>query len=133
MKQNILRENKNSIRLWLDTDPCSKVLNASVAAARLMSEESFSRRLIRSTTKAAQQKKPEDEKKVSPPLKPRDEAFGYEDEKRWAFSFSSNNRRNRRANDFAAKSNNNDTGIVQSLELKKKALVVEVACARSWK
>ena len=79
MKQNILRENKNSIRLWLDTDPCSKVLNASVAAARLMSEESFSRRLIRSTTKAAQQKKPEDEKKVSPPLKPRDEA-GDEDE-----------------------------------------------------
>jgi hypothetical protein len=132
VKQNILRENKNSIRLWLDTDPCSKVLNASVAAARLMSEESFSRRL-RSTTKAAQQKKPEDEKKVSPPLKPRDEAFGDEDEKRWAFSFSSNNRRNRRANDFAAKSNNNDTGIVQSLELKKKALVVEVACARSWK
>jgi hypothetical protein len=133
VKQNILRENKNSIRLWLDTDPCSKVLNASVAAARLMSEESFSRRLIRSTTKAAQQKKPEDEKKVSPPLKPRDEAFGDEDEKRWAFSFSSNNRRNRRANDFAAKSNNNDTGIVQSLELKKKAFVVEVACARSWK
>ena len=132
VKQNILRENKNSIRLWLDTDPCSKVFNASVAAARLMSEESFSRRL-RSTTKAAQQKKPEDEKKVSPPLKPRDEAFGDEDEKRWAFSFSSNNRRNRRANDFAAKSNNNDTGIVQSLELKKKALVVEVACARSWK
>ena len=132
VKQNILRENKNSIRLWLDTDPCSKVLNASVAAARLMSEESFSRRL-RSTTKAAQQKKPEDEKKVSPPLKPRDEAFGDEDEKRWAFSFSSNNRRNRRANDFAAKSNNNDTGIVQSLELKKKAFVVEVACARSWK
>ena len=133
VKQNILRENKNSIRLWLDTDPCSKVLNASVAAARLMSEESFSRRLIRSTTKAAQQKKPEDEKKVSPPLKPRDEAFGDEDEKRWAFSFSSNNRRNRRANDFTAKSNNNDTGIVQSLELKKKAFVVEVACARSWK
>ena len=132
VQQIILRENKNSIRLWLDTDPCSKVLNASVAAARLMSEESFSRRL-RSTTKAAQQKKPEDEKKVSPPLKPRDEAFGDEDEKRWAFSFSSNNRRNRRANDFAAKSNNNDTGIVQSLELKKKALVVEVACARSWK
>jgi len=132
VKQNILRENKNSIRLWLDTDPCSKVLNASVAAARLMSEESFSRRL-RSTTKAAQQKKPEDEKKVSPPLKPRDEAFGDEDEKRWAFSFSSNNRRNRRANDFAAKSNNNDTGIVQSLEFKKKAFVVEVACARSWK
>ena len=108
------------------------MLNASVAAARLMSEESFSRRL-RSATKAAQQKKPEDEKKVSPPLKPRDEAFGDEDEKRWAFSFSSNNRRNRRANDFAAKSNNNDTGIVQSLELKTKALVVEVACARSWK
>ena len=132
VKQNILRENKNSIRLWLDTDPCSKVLNASVAAARLMSEESFSRRL-RSTTKAAQQKKPEDAKKVCPPLKPRDEAFGDEDEKRWAFSFSSNNRRNRRANDFATKSNNNDTGIVQSLELKKKALVVEVACARSWK
>ena len=133
VKQNILRENKNSIRLWLDTDPCSKVLNASVAAARLMSEESFSRRL-RSTTKAAQQKKPEDAKKVCPPLKPRDDyAFGDEDEKRWAFSFSSNNRRNRRANDFATKSNNNDTGIVQSLELKKKALVVEVACARSWK
>ena len=131
VKQNILRENKNSIRLWLDTDPCSKVLNASVAAARLMSEESFSRRL-RSTTKAAQHEKPEDEKKVCPPLKPRDEAFGDEDEKRWAFSFSSNRSRNR-ANDFAAKSNNNDTGIVQSLELKKKALVLEVACARSWK
>jgi len=117
--------------LWLDTDPCSKVLNASVAAARLMSEESFSRRL-RSTTKAAQHEKPEDEKKVCPPLKPRDEAFGDEDEKRWAFSFSSNRSRNR-ANDFAAKSNNNDTGIVQSLELKKRALVLEVACARSWK
>ena len=131
VKQNILRENKNSIRLWLDTDPCSKVLNASVAAARLMSEESFSRRL-RSTTKAAQHEKPEDEKKVCPPLKPRDEAFGDEDEKRWAFSFSSNRSRNR-ANDFAAKSNNNDTGIVQSLELKKRALVLEVACARSWK
>ena len=33
VKQNILHENKNSIRLWLDTDVCSKVLNASVAAA----------------------------------------------------------------------------------------------------
>ena len=95
VKQNILHENKNSIRLWLDTDVCSKVLNASVAAARLMSEESFSRR------RTSAQKKNDGEKDYSLMLlpssciwlKPRDEAFGDEDEKRGAFSSSSSSNR----------------------------------------
>ena len=159
VKQNILHENKNSIRLWLDTDVCSKVLNASVAAARLMSEESFSRRT------SAQKKndgKKDDSLMLLPSsciwLKPRDEAFGDEDEKRWAFSSSSSSNRHRE-NFGKNKDASQDVGIVQSLEFKKKKKkkkkkknktsafdeedgrasmdekrkAIEVVCARSWK
>jgi hypothetical protein len=154
VKQCILRENTNSIRLWLDTDPCSKVLNASVAAARLMSEKSFSRRAnAKETTKARQQKEDEMQRNFDDvSLKPRDEAFGDQDEKRWAFSFSALNRENAKV---AGKNRNkdiaSDTGVVQSLEIKKVAkkktnesttttttagkqeTKIEVVCARSWK
>ena len=161
VKQNILHENKNSIRLWLDTDVCSKVLNASVAAARLMSEESFSRR------RTSAQKKNDGEKDYSLMLlpssciwlKPRDEAFGDEDEKRWAFSSSSSSHRHRENFGKKNKDVSQDVGIVQSLEFKKnknkknnnknktsafdeedgrastdeKRTAIEVVCARSWK
>jgi len=153
VKQRILRENTNSIRLWLDTDPCSKVLNASVAAARLMSEKSFSRRANAETTKARQQKEDEMQRNFDDvSLKPRDEAFGDQDEKRWAFSFSALNHENAKV---AGKNRNkdiaSDTGVVQSLEIKKVAkkktnestttttttgkqeTKIEVVCARSWK
>ena len=154
VKQRILRENTNSIRLWLDTDPCSKVLNASVAAARLMSEKSFSRRAnAKETTKARQQKEDEMQRNFDDvSLKPRDEAFGDQDEKRWAFSFSASNRENAKV---AGKNRNkdiaSDTGVVQSVEIKKVAkkktnestttttttgkqeTKIEIVCARSWK
>ena len=160
VKQNILHENKNSIRLWLDTDVCSKVLNASVAAARLMSEESFSRR--RTSAQKKNDGKKDDSLMLLPSsciwLKPRDEAFGDEDEKRWAFSSSSSSNRHRE-NFGKNKDASQDVGIVQSLEFKKKKKkkkkkknktsafdeedgrasmdekrkAIEVVCARSWK
>jgi hypothetical protein len=156
VKQRILRENTNSIRLWLDTDPCSKVLNASVAAARLMSEKSFSRRAnAKETTKARQQKEDEMQRNFDDvSLKPRDEAFGDQDEKRWAFSFSSLNQTHREYATNARKNKDiaSDTGVVQSLEIKKVAkkktnesttttttttgkqeTKIEIVCARSWK
>ena len=122
VKQNILHENKNSIRLWLDTDVCSKVLNASVAAARLMSEESFSRR--RTSAQKKNDGKKDDSLMLLPSsciwLKPRDEAFGDEDEKRWAFSSSSSSNRHRENFGKKNKDVSQDVGIVQSLEFKKK-------------
>tara|TARA_B100000073_G_scaffold143692_1_gene118218 strand:+ start:1189 stop:4164 length:2976 start_codon:yes stop_codon:yes gene_type:complete len=161
VKQNILHENKNSIRLWLDTDVCSKVLNASVAAARLMSEESFSRR--RTSAQKKNDGKKDDSLMLLPSsciwLKPRDEAFGDEDEKRWAFSSSSSSNRHRENFGKKNKDVSQDVGIVQSLEFKKKKnkknknknktsafdeedgrastdekrTAIEVVCARSWK
>ena len=89
-------------------------------------------------------------------LKPRDEAFGDEDEKRWAFSSSSSSNRHRE-NFGKNKDASQDVGIVQSLEFKKKKKkkkknktsafdeedgrasmdekrkAIEVVCARSWK
>ena len=92
-------------------------------------------------------------------VEPRDEAFGDEDEKRWAFSSSSSSNRHRENFGKKNKDVSQDVGIVQSLEFKKKKnkknknknktsafdeedgrastdekrTATEVVCARSWK
>ena len=109
-----VEKNKHTVRVWIETDPSSKVLNASVSALRLMNEALVSKKELALAAAAVRDKnnegeeggeeEEEEEEDIAMynsrfhnnnsrdiiiadcDTKPRPEAFGDCEEKNWVFS-----------------------------------------------